>query len=671
MTGNSRRITESHLWVVLAVIFGTGLLLTLGSLAYYYVPVISQSYVVSPTSEYSENPQGFLFFTSEDIVPNATSSFDLLIDELNYQQRSAHVKIWVDFFISDSRHGNSTFFVLQVFGNVSNLSITLNGNVPVNYGKKEAILNYDRGATSYVLVEIPSENVTGHVQAQVDFVWRDIFWRRSFYTYEVIVPFNTAFPNFIHDVGLPREAINDSGKLLPDFTSRTLLSVAKPEMAAFSGTMPNPDRVTFYSGKVWYLWDIKAGSDYSKYVSTAVTLDLEIEQFKKEYEQSYAFFALLMGIGLPLVISSVVELLKLSCSRQSEGNSEEKSVEVRASQIVAKRTEREEFVDNSQITAHQKMDKLDSLFLWVASLAGVGFTIFVAYLHVPFVLYIPVFVLITYALAVGYVHGGIFLDSLTERVRGWIYLFFGLSIYVPIGVIRFGEAYFESYFPGFSRVSPYLQIVFGLTIPLAYFYANVKWVLPRLYVTFGIIRGDVTKRILQKTYINSLCFGFAVFILSFSLYDSGIDISSVMQNVAVLVLFLLPIVSEEGKTRILLKLEKFQQCVRLPRIVHRRRLKTSIVLLLTGFGAFVVLWQGIVFVLPLSIFLLFYAMLSPIVAIIILLFYLDVDKIVLDYGASRALAIDEMKELGKLAIALDKNFSLPSNLPDRLSRLYE
>jgi len=119
-------------------------------------------------------------------------------------------------------------------------------------------------------------------------------------------------------VGLPKEAINGNGLLLPDVTSRASLSIIRPETATISEAMPNPDVIGFSEGKVWYVWDIKRRSDRDRYASTAVSIDVEVDNLKIKYESSWAYFTLCLGIGVPLMISSSIQYLILRYSKHAE-----------------------------------------------------------------------------------------------------------------------------------------------------------------------------------------------------------------------------------------------------------------------------------------------------------------------------------------------------------------
>lgn len=318
----SRRPSHPYWPALLPLMVGLGLL-SISML--HYFPIIHSSYRSSPLPEYAEDPYGFLFFTSEDIIETATSSFLFSIDQVKYQEGTVHVHIFADFFLSmgNDSNGNSTFFVLQSFHNISDVSITINGQSPEDYGKKETIITYERSATAYLLIDIPREDIAGHIQVSINFIWKGAFWRHSFYKYNLVVSFNSAFPNYIHEVGLPKEAINDNGLLLPDITSRTSFSIAKPDAAGIAEAMPNPDVIGFSEGKVWYTWDIKKRSDRDRYASTAISIHIEVDDLKKEYESSWAYFTLCLGIGVPLLISSLIESIKIHYSKRVKKSSQQ------------------------------------------------------------------------------------------------------------------------------------------------------------------------------------------------------------------------------------------------------------------------------------------------------------------------------------------------------------
>lgn len=289
---------------------------------FIYILIIHPSYASSPVPEYAEDPYAFLFFTSEDIIQSAKSSLLFWFDQIEPQKGTTYVHVFVDFYrpMSEVNDENSTYFVLQIFQNMSDVDVTVNGQSPIDYGGSATVLNSPQRATSYLLIDIPNENFTtgGHITLSMYFTWKGVFWRQSFYRYNLLVSFNTGFPSFINEVGLPTEAINGNGMLIPDVTTRASFSIAKPEAATIPEAMPNPDIVGFSEGKVWYGWDLKKRSDRDRYASTAASIDIEVDGLKRMYESSWATFPLALSIGLSLIISSSIEYSKIKYSKHAE-----------------------------------------------------------------------------------------------------------------------------------------------------------------------------------------------------------------------------------------------------------------------------------------------------------------------------------------------------------------
>jgi hypothetical protein len=55
---------------------------------------------------------------------------------------------------------------------------------------------------------------------------------------------------------------------------------------------------------------MKQRSNHHEYVSTAISIGEEVDDLKREYELSLSYFTLLLGIGIPTIISSSSELLR-------------------------------------------------------------------------------------------------------------------------------------------------------------------------------------------------------------------------------------------------------------------------------------------------------------------------------------------------------------------------
>ena len=155
-----------------------------------------------------------------------------------------------------------------------------------------------------------------------------------------------------------------------------------------------------------------------------------------------------------------------------------------------------------------RINKLDAFFLWVASLSGIGFSIFIGYFRLPWIPYLPVFIIIFLAIYIGYIKGAILSDSFTERIRGWTYLIACISIYLPLTALSFNSALLAQGLPySFSQNgATYIGMLLSSIITISYFFISKKFTNPYLYRSFNRQYDNVTRRILSRTFLSSFCF---------------------------------------------------------------------------------------------------------------------------------------------------------------------
>jgi hypothetical protein len=85
-----------------------------------------------------------------------------------------------------------------------------------------------------------------------------------------------------------------------------------------------------------------------------------------------------------------------------------------------------------------KLGKFDALFLFVPSLLGIGFSLFQYYLGIvkeptAMIAFMPILIVgIGMPVYIGYYRGGIKLDSMMERARGWIYIVSGVGTHIVV-----------------------------------------------------------------------------------------------------------------------------------------------------------------------------------------------------------------------------------------------
>lgn len=85
--------------------------------------------------------------------------------------------------------------------------------------------------------------------------------------------------------------------------------MAQPAGAIIESS-PTEDNIFASGGNLWYQWDISRASPL--YASGSfVLVDFQITNLVTQRDQSIFFSSLYLGVGIPLAISSFVELCKI------------------------------------------------------------------------------------------------------------------------------------------------------------------------------------------------------------------------------------------------------------------------------------------------------------------------------------------------------------------------
>jgi len=283
-------------------------ILTLGLGAFLVVIYPSSMWYLTSTVPYTD-PQGFLFFTSEGIK---NSSFLILIDNLKGQQGFANVHIHADISLIKRANNGSAYFVLQVLSKVANVEVQINEKSLNILEPSVTVIPYPSEGVSYILIEVPREETSESLLLKMNFKWEDVFRRISQHEFSMTVSFNVAFPSFINDVPLPEETVSGGNLFIPDYTSSAILSIARPEAEVISEVIPVPDNQGYSYDKVWFSWDIRKRTEDKKFASTAITIKVSSERQRTVYEYSLAVVPFLLGLSIPLTITSLFEYMKLA-----------------------------------------------------------------------------------------------------------------------------------------------------------------------------------------------------------------------------------------------------------------------------------------------------------------------------------------------------------------------
>lgn len=295
-----------------------------------------------------------------------------------------------------------------------------------------------------------------------------------------------------------------------------------------------------------------------------------------------------------------------------------------------------------------RLNKLDSFLLWVASLSGVGFSVFIAYFELAWAPYAPIFFLIFYALAIGYLKGAVFFDSFTERIRGWNYLLLGLITYISFISFYFNNQYIEKILPGYSLL---IQTIVIVIIIVIFILITVKRTTPWLYNNFDEPLCKVTRTILRRSMSASVLLGAILYLFAIILSVTNPDSSLVIYIVTALLL-IVPIAIEEDRIHKLLPLEKYYKYVEVEPLENRKYEKIFLNLLIITEVLFLVV-LNLPLKIPLEILLVLIALfISSFIGYICGLFYRDRGDLIkeeVDIARSE-LSPDELAKLRQLII---------------------
>jgi len=152
----------------------------------------------------------------------------------------------------------------------------------------------------------------------------------------------------------------------------------------------------------------------------------------------------------------------------------------------------------------RRLERLDSALLYACALVGVIFSA-LQYLYLGWeacVMFVSVLVLAcVFPFYIGYIRGAIKFDSVTERVRGWLYLYAGSVIY-PFYVIDQQVVRMEIIPPSYSG----LIRVMTFLIPVMIIYAFRDLLASKIFELAGSEPNDLDDVILKHTNLAALEF---------------------------------------------------------------------------------------------------------------------------------------------------------------------
>lgn len=227
------------------------------------------------------------------------------------------------------------------------------------------------------------------------------------------------------------------------------------------------------------------------------------------------------------------------------------------------------------IDREMKLQNLDSLLLFLASILGFLFSfiyVLFGYLEVALA-FIPVIILgLVIPIYVGYIRGGIILDTLEERVRGWIYFIAGVVVYLLQGIVWLLEQML------LKTPSPHGNLLTGFMTALGPFFVGwligtgklTHWISNSIFEVFDQKITTLTEKIFDDTTESAFYASIYLF-FSFSLYMTRVPYIELF-TIFVIASAVLSVLWYERDIRKFVKLSQYSRFLN----VERQRTKPRI-----------------------------------------------------------------------------------------------
>jgi hypothetical protein len=136
--------------------------------------------------------------------------------------------------------------------------------------------------------------------------WKEFLYQESYSRYSLIVPFSVFGENYFREM---------KPFYLGEANS-SILTVGVPASSSVVQTNPPAEQFASVDGELAYIWNISRVAKPWLVQVVAVAVDMEMNALAN-YEQEINYWtALGFGIGVPLVLTSLVELVKLRGARE-------------------------------------------------------------------------------------------------------------------------------------------------------------------------------------------------------------------------------------------------------------------------------------------------------------------------------------------------------------------
>ena len=258
--------------------------------------------------------RGFYFKSSENLT-SEKSEIKLYFTDINCENGTANCKILANPFLINSSNNTSVLLLLQIPFKISNVTIKYQNGAPSDFGGNNLTLSAKN--MSYIFVSLPKNNNhvsehfedAGHFTLTYRFTVESAFTKINSYTYEFPITWGGGLNNVYREFDFLINIYPDLHWQLHFFiASNALLRVERSSQYYYSEVLPRLDTIEVIENITSYCWDLKEVG--AKGRESSIIIEIMNLSTKSRYDLNYSLVWLSLGVGIPTIISGLIEFLK-------------------------------------------------------------------------------------------------------------------------------------------------------------------------------------------------------------------------------------------------------------------------------------------------------------------------------------------------------------------------
>lgn len=263
---------------------------------------------IESSKQPSFGSKGFGFFTSEQLVINETQ-LNVDVNQFDCENGKAHCTIIAYASLRNITGLDSVYFLLQIPFKIEDLNVGYKAKYPDFFqGENRSSVPQNESIT-YVYVRIPKGNVTFNCAPNpvnyltFSFTIDSAFMQIDSYSYELPFTFDYSLHRSFGEITYLKNVGSNWYSLYFFDAKRVFLNVESANKYYYSQLLPSPTTI-----ESSYHWDIKAIS--SNQGASTVIMEVMNLNTKTKADLRFSFAGLFLGIGIPMALTSFIELFK-------------------------------------------------------------------------------------------------------------------------------------------------------------------------------------------------------------------------------------------------------------------------------------------------------------------------------------------------------------------------